>query len=255
MIEPQIIFALVIVFFFLSKAIFRVRQWEKAIILRFGKLYGVKDPGLRFLIPVMDERIMVDMRVLTFDIPSQDVITRDNISVKVNGVCLFQVFDPVRAVTQVENAILAVNQLAQTTLRSVCGEAELDELLAKRDEINLKIQQIIDQKTEPFGVKVNTVEVKQVDLPQELQRAIAKQAEAERVRRAKIIQAEGEFQAAEKLKEAAKILSAYPASMQLRFLESLQSLASDKTNTIIFPLPIELMKSFSTSVSQPEQQG
>ncbi|MCS6961831.1 MAG: slipin family protein [Deltaproteobacteria bacterium] len=245
MFDTQLIIAIAIIGFFLAKGIFRVRQWEKAIILRFGKLLGVRDPGLRFMIPVIDERILVDMRVLTFDIPSQDVITRDNISVKVNGVVLFQVFDPVKAVTQVENAILAVNQLAQTTLRSVCGEAELDELLAKRDEINLKIQQIIDQKTEPFGVKVNTVEVKQVDLPQELQRAIAKQAEAERVRRAKIIQAEGEYQAAEKLTEAAKILSAYPASMQLRFLESLQSLASEKTNTIIFPLPIELFRAFS----------
>ncbi|MCS6893195.1 MAG: slipin family protein [Deltaproteobacteria bacterium] len=250
---PSLLIAVAIIVVFLSKAVFRVRQWEKAIILRFGKLFSVKDPGLRFMIPVIDERITVDMRILTFDIPSQDIITRDNISVKVNGVVLFQVFDPVKAVTQVENAILAVNQLAQTTLRSVCGEAELDELLANRDEINLKIQQIIDLKTEPFGVKVNTVEVKQVDLPQELQRAIAKQAEAERVRRAKIIQAEGEFQAAEKLKEAAKILSAYPASMQLRFLESLQSLASDKTNTIIFPLPIEILTNIANTNSKTQQ--
>ncbi len=237
--------ALAIVIVILFKSVFLVRQWEKAIVLRFGKLYDTRDPGLRFLIPIIDEKIIIDMRILTFDIPSQDVITRDNISVKVNGVVLFQVFDPVKAVTQVENAIVAVNQLAQTTLRSVCGEAELDELLAKRDEINMKIQQIIDSKTEPFGVKVNTVEVKQVDLPQELQRAIAKQAEAERVRRAKIIQAEGEYQAAEKLLQAAKILSESPASMQLRFLETLQSLAAEKTKTIIFPLPLEFLKAFS----------
>jgi regulator of protease activity HflC (stomatin/prohibitin superfamily) len=234
--------AIIIIAVIISKGIFIVRQWEKAVVLRLGKLLDTRAPGLRFIIPFIDDEIRVDLRVLTFDIPTQDVITRDNISVKVNGVVLFQVFDPVKAVTSVENAILAVNQLAQTTLRSVCGEAELDELLAKRDEINLKIQNIIDQKTEPFGIKVHTVEVKQVDLPQELQRAIAKQAEAERVRRAKVIQAEGEYQAAEKLKEAARILSEYPASLQLRFLESVQSFAADKSKVIIFPIPIDIFK-------------
>jgi len=242
--SAQILLLLGIVFVILFKGIFIVNQWERAIVFRFGKLLDTRGPGLRFIIPFIDKEIRIDLRVLTFDIPPQDVITRDNISVKVNGVVLFQVFDPVKAYTAVENAILAVNQLAQTTLRSVCGEIELDELLSKRDEINLKIQTIMDQKTEPFGIKVNTVEVKQVDLPQELQRAIAKQAEAERVRRAKIIQAEGEFQAAEKLREAAKILSEYPASLQLRFLESVQSLAADKSKIVLFPIPIDLLGSF-----------
>ena len=228
--------------FVFRKSIFIVRQYERGVVFRFGRLMAIKEPGLRIVIPFIDELTKIDTRIITFDIPSQDVITRDNISVKVNGVLLFQVFDPAQAITQVENFFSATNQLAQTTLRSVCGEADLDDLLSKRDEINAKIQGIIDAKTEPFGVKVTTVELKQVDLPQEMQRAMAKQAEAERLRRSRIIQAEGEYQAAERLKDAAKILSSEEGSMQLRYLETLQAISQENSSTIVFPIPIDLFE-------------
>jgi regulator of protease activity HflC (stomatin/prohibitin superfamily) len=221
-------------------AVVILKQYERGVVLRLGRYAGTLGPGFNFIIPFVDKVSTVDVRVLTFDIPSQDVITRDNISVKVNGVLLFQVFDPEKAILQVENYFAASSQLAQTTLRSVCGEADLDDLLSKRDEINAKIQEIIDRKTEPFGVKVSSVEVKQVDLPQDMQRAMAKQAEAERLRRSKIIQAEGEYQAAERLKDAAKILSSERGSMQLRYLETLQSISQENNSTIIFPVPIDL---------------
>ena len=227
-----------------NKCVFVIQQYERGVVFRLGKLVATRGPGLNLIFPFIDKLQRIDIRVITFDIPSQDVITRDNISVKVNGVLLFQVFEPIDAVTKVENYFSATSQLAQTTLRSVCGEADLDELLSKRDEINTKIQTIIDSKTEPFGVKVSTVELKQVDLPQDMQRAMAKQAEAERLRRAKIIAAEGEFQAAERLKDAAKILSSEAGSMQLRYLETLQNISQENNSTILFPVPIDIFDGF-----------
>jgi regulator of protease activity HflC (stomatin/prohibitin superfamily) len=235
-----IVFFVVVTLVIVKAAVVILKQYERGVVLRLGRYAGTLGPGFNFIIPFVDKVSTVDVRVLTFDIPSQDVITRDNISVKVNGVLLFQVFDPEKAILQVENYFAASSQLAQTTLRSVCGEADLDDLLSKRDEINAKIQEIIDRKTEPFGVKVSSVEVKQVDLPQDMQRAMAKQAEAERLRRSKIIQAEGEYQAAERLKDAAKILSSERGSMQLRYLETLQSISQENNSTIIFPVPIDL---------------
>lgn len=240
--------AILIVLF--KSCVYILKQYERGVVFRFGKLIGIKEPGLRLIWPFIDQLTRIDTRIITFDIPSQDVITKDNVSVKVNGVLLFQVFEPADAIVQVENFFSATNQLAQTTLRSVCGEAELDELLSKRDHINSRIQSIIDQKTEPFGVKVVTVEVKQVDLPQEMQRAMAKQAEAERLRRSKIIQAEGEFQAAEKLKDAAKILSSEVGSMQLRYLETLQGIAQEHNSTILFPVPIDIFEGFRKNKGQ-----
>lgn len=231
-----------LVIFLFRKSVFIINQYERGVVFRFGRLMDIKQPGLRVVIPIIDNLTRIDTRIITFDIPSQDVITRDNISVKVNGVLLFQVFDPAQAITQVENFFSATSQLAQTTLRSVCGEADLDDLLSKRDEINSKIQSIIDTKTEPFGVKVTTVELKQVDLPQEMQRAMAKQAEAERLRRSRIIQAEGEFQAAERLKDAANILSSAEGSMQLRYLETLQAISQENNSTIVFPIPIDMFE-------------
>ncbi len=225
-----------------KSAIVILKQYERGVVLRLGRYSRTLGPGFNFIIPFVDKVANVDIRILTFDIPSQDVITKDNISVKVNGVLLFQVFEPERATLSVENYFSATSQLAQTTLRSVCGEADLDDLLSKRDEINAKIQEIIDSKTEPFGVKVSTVELKQVDLPQEMQRAMAKQAEAERLRRSKIIQAEGEYQASERLKDAAKILSSEQGSMQLRYLETLQSIAQENNSTIIFPVPMDIFE-------------
>lgn len=231
-----------LVIFLFRKSVFIINQYERGVVFRFGRLMDIKQPGLRIIFPIIDNLTRIDTRIITFDIPSQDVITRDNISVKVNGVLLFQVFDPAQAITQVENFFSATNQLAQTTLRSVCGEADLDDLLSKRDEINSKIQNIIDGKTEPFGVKVTTVELKQVDLPQEMQRAMAKQAEAERLRRSRIIQAEGEYQAAERLKDAANILSSAEGSMQLRYLETLQAISQENSSTIVFPIPIDMFE-------------
>lgn len=241
MLQSLAIVGAIIVFLF-RKSVFIINQYERGVVFRFGRLMDIKQPGLRIIFPIIDNLTRIDTRIITFDIPSQDVITRDNISVKVNGVLLFQVFDPAQAITQVENFFSATNQLAQTTLRSVCGEADLDDLLSKRDEINSKIQNIIDGKTEPFGVKVTTVELKQVDLPQEMQRAMAKQAEAERLRRSRIIQAEGEYQAAERLKDAANILSSAEGSMQLRYLETLQAISQENSSTIVFPIPIDMFE-------------
>ena len=225
-----------------QQAIFILKEYERGVVFRLGRLRGVKSAGLQVIWPFIDKLIKVDLRTITFDIPSQDIITRDNVSVKVNGVLLFRVIDPAHAIVQIENFFAATNQYAQTTLRSVCGEVELDELLANRDHINHKIQTIIDEKTDPFGVKVVTVEVKQVDLPQEMQRAMAKQAEAERLRRAKVIQAEGEFQAAQKLQEAATILTVEPAAIQLRYLETLREISVEHNSTILFPVPIDLIE-------------
>ncbi|OGW60444.1 MAG: hypothetical protein A2638_01470 [Nitrospirae bacterium RIFCSPHIGHO2_01_FULL_66_17] len=237
-----------LVLVFLSSGVRILREYERGVIFRLGRisraLIGGTGPGLIVLIPVVDKMVKVSLRTITMDVPSQDVITRDNVTVKVNAIIYFRVIDPQRAILQVEDYLFATSQIAQTTLRSVLGQGQLDDLLAKREEINAGLQRIIDQQTEPWGVKVSAVEVKNVDLPQEMIRAIARQAEAERERRAKIIHAEGEFQAAQKLSEAADIISRNPTTLQLRFLQTLKELSSEKTSTIVFPMPIDLLTPF-----------
>lgn len=224
---------------------FSIKAYERGVVLRFGIFKGVRQPGLNFIVPLVDELIRVDQRVITMDIPPQDIITRDNVSIKVNAVLYFRVVDPAQAVLTVENFLYATSQIAQTTLRSVCGEAELDDLLAKREQINMRVQEILDRHTDPWGIKVSTVEVKDIDLPQEMRRAMARQAEAERERRAKIIQAEGEFQAAEKITAAAAIMGKENMSLQLRYLETLKQISSENNSTILFPMPIDFLKAFS----------
>lgn len=237
-----LIVALVVVV--LASAIRIVREYERGVIFRLGRLIGAKGPGLFFLIPIVDKMVKVSLRVVTLDIPPQEVITKDNVPVQVNAVVFFRVVDPSKAVVEVEDYFQAVNQLSQTTLRSVLGQAELDELLAEREKLNRRLQAIIDEHTDPWGIKVGTVEIKDVRIPQEMQRAIARQAEAERERRAKIINADGELQAAEKLAEAARIMQQQPASIQLRFLQTLLDITSEQTTTIVFPLPIDIVRPF-----------
>jgi regulator of protease activity HflC (stomatin/prohibitin superfamily) len=224
---------------------FSIKAYERGIVLRFGVFNGVRQPGLNFILPLVDELIRVDQRIITMDIPPQDIITRDNVSIKVNAVLYFKVVDPAKAVLTVENFLYATSQIAQTTLRSVCGEAELDDLLSQRERINVRVQEILDRHTDPWGIKVSSVEVKDIDLPQEMRRAMARQAEAERERRAKIIQAEGEFQAAEKITAAAGIMSQQNMSLQLRYLETLKQISSENNSTILFPMPIDFLKAFS----------
>jgi regulator of protease activity HflC (stomatin/prohibitin superfamily) len=219
-------------------------EYERAVIFFLGKFDKVKGPGLIIVWPLIQKMIRVNLQIVTMEVPAQDVITRDNVSVKVNAVIFFRVVDPQRAILAVQDYLYSASQIAQTTLRSVLGQSQLDELLAKRDEINVELQRIIDQQTEPWGVKVTAVEVKNVDLPQEMQRAIAKQAEAERERRAKVIHAEGEFQAAQKLSEAAEIIGRNPIALQLRYLQSLVEVASEKNSTTIFPIPIDIISPF-----------
>jgi len=238
------ILAVVLVVFFLFSAIKILREYERGVIFRLGRVIKVKGPGLILLIPVIDKMVKVSLRLVTMDVPPQDVITRDNVSVKVNAVIYFRVMDPNSATIEVENYVFATSQLAQTTLRSVCGQVELDELLAQREKINLKIQNILDKHTEPWGIKVTTVEVKHIDLPQEMQRAMAKQAEAERERRAKVINAEGEFQAAARLTEAAGIIAQHPEALQLRYLQTLREISSEGNSTTLFPIPIDLFRPF-----------
>jgi len=219
-------------------------EYERGVIFFLGKFQEVKGPGLIIVLPVVQKMIRVNLQIVTMEVPAQDVITRDNVSVKVNAVIFFRVVDPQRAILAVQDYLYSASQIAQTTLRSVLGQSQLDELLAKRDEINVELQRIIDQQTEPWGVKVTAVEVKNVDLPQEMQRAIAKQAEAERERRAKVIHAEGEFQAAQKLSEAAEIIGRNPIALQLRYLQSLVEVAAEKNSTTIFPVPIDIIAPF-----------
>ena len=221
-----------------------VAEYERGVIFRLGRLVGSKGPGLFILLPFVDRMVKVDLRTVTMDVPPQDVITRDNVTVKVNAVIYFRVVDAQRAIIQVEDYLYATSMMAQTTLRSVLGQMQLDDLLSKREEINAELQRIIDQQTEPWGVKVSAVEVKNVDLPQEMQRAIARQAEAERERRAKVIHAEGEFQAAERLAEAAAVISKNPAAIQLRYLQTLVEIAAEKNSTTIFPIPIDTIAPF-----------
>ena len=237
-----IIILLIVMFLFMAIKI--LNEYERGVIFRLGRIIDHKGPGIILLIPIIDRMVRVSLRTVAFDVPPQDVITRDNVSVKVSAVIYFRVMDPTRAVIEVENYLYATSQLAQTTLRSVCGQSELDELLAARDKINLQIQEILDSHTEPWGVKVSMVEVKQIDLPAEMQRAIARQAEAERERRAKVINAEGEFQAAARLAEAAVIIAKEPTALQLRYLQTLVEVAAEKNSTTIFPIPIDLLSPF-----------
>jgi len=230
--------------FILANAIRILKEYERGVIFRLGRLIGAKGPGLIFLIPIVDKMQRVDLRTVTFDVPPQDVITRDNVTIKVNAVLYFRVMDANKAIVNVENYMMATSQIAQTTLRSILGQFELDDLLSTRDRINQKLAQIIDDQTEPWGIKVSVVEVKNVDLPVEMQRAIARQAEAERERRAKIIHAEGEHQAAEKLAAAAEIMSRNPATLQLRYLQTLTEIAAEKNSTTIFPLPLDMITPF-----------
>lgn len=219
-----------------------MQEYERGVIFRLGRLAGVKGPGLVLIIPIIDRMVKVSLRIITMDIPPQDVITKDNVSVKINAVVYFRVVDPAKAIVAVENYIYATSQLAQTTLRSVCGEAELDDILAHREKINMQIQNILDRMTEAWGIKISAVEVKHIDLPHEMQRAMARQAEAERERRAKITLAEAEYQASQRLKEAADMLAQNPITIQLRFLQTVSELATEKTATLVFPIPIELFK-------------
>ena len=235
---------LIIVIALIISGIKILKEYERAVVFRLGRMVGARGPGITYIIPGVEKMVKMDLRTVTMDIPPQDVITRDNVSVKVNAVLYFRVLEPTRAVVEVENYLFATSQLAQVTLRSVCGQAELDELLAERERINSRIQEILDQQTDPWGIKVVLVELKYIDLPQEMQRAMAKQAEAERERRAKVIHADGEFQAAQKLADAAEVIGKEPMALQLRFLQSLVEVASEKNSTTIFPVPIDLLTPF-----------
>jgi len=235
---------LVIIVLLLISGVKIIKEYERAVIFRLGRMVDPRGPGIIYVIPVVEKMSRMDLRVVTLDIPPQDVITRDNVSIKVNAVLYFRVLEPNRAVREVENYLYSTSQLAQTTLRSVCGECALDELLAEREKINTHVQTIIDQHTEPWGMKVTQVAIKQIDLPQEMQRAMAKQAEAERERRAKVIHADGEFQASQKLADAAEVMGKHPMALQLRFLQSLVEIASEKNSTTIFPVPIDLLSPF-----------
>lgn len=243
--EPQsMIFLAVVVITLLLKSFKVINEYERAVVFRFGRLIGVKGPGIILLIPMVDRAITVSLRTLTMDVPPQDVITRDNVSVKVSAVVYFRVLSPERAIVEVEDFLFATSQLSQTTLRSVSGQGDLDDLLAEREKMNLEIQTILDRHTEPWGIKVASVEIKHIDLPQEMQRAMARQAEAERERRSKVILADAELQASHKLSEAASILERNPAAIQIRYLQTLSEIAAEKNSTTIFPLPIELLKAF-----------
>ena len=241
---PVLAVAAVVIFSLVGAAVKVVQEYERGVIFRLGRLVGAKGPGLFFIIPFIDRMVKIDLRTITLDIPSQEAITRDNVTVRVNAVCYFRVVDPEAAVVRVENYLVATLQIAQTTMRSVLGQSELDELLAKREEINQRLQEIIDEQTAPWGIKVSVVEVKDVELPQEMKRAMARQAEAERDKRAKVIHAEGEFLAAQQLSEAANIISSAPSALQLRYLQTLSDISSDETRTIIFPLPMDLINAF-----------
>ncbi len=244
MISYVTILILVMAILFFASAIKILNEYERGVIFRLGRVIQAKGPGLIILIPLIDRMIKVSMRLVAMDVDPQDVITLDNVSVKVNAVIYFRVINPVKAIVEVESYNYAMSQLAQTTLRSVCGQAEMDELLSAREKINAQLQEILDTHTDPWGIKVATVELKHIDLPQEMQRAMAKQAEAERERRAKVINAEGEFQAANKLAEAAKIIGDHPTALQLRYLQTMREMSSENNTTTIFPLPIDLFRAF-----------
>jgi regulator of protease activity HflC (stomatin/prohibitin superfamily) len=254
-----IIFLVVLAVLFLASAIRILNEYERGVVFRLGRVMDrAKGPGLIILIPVVDKMVKISLRLVAMDVPPQDVITRDNVSVKVNAVIYFRVMDSINAVIEVENYLYATSQLAQTTLRSVCGQAELDELLSDRDKINSELQEILDKHTDPWGVKVTTVEVKHIDLPQDMQRAMARQAEAERERRAKVINAEGEHQAANRLAQAAEIISEHPMALQLRYLQTLREVSAENNSTTLFPIPIDLFKPFlklAEMVEKSEKEG
>ena len=250
----SILFVVFLVFYFFSSAIKILREYERGVVFRLGRIIPIKGPGLVIIFPIIDKIVKVSLRTVTMDVPSQDVITRDNVSVKVNAVVYFRVIDPIKAITDIEDFYFATSQIAQTTLRSILGQSQLDDLLTKREEVNAELQKVIDFQTEPWGIKVTSVEVKNVDLPIEMQRAIAKQAEAERERRAKVIHAEGEFQASQKLADAATIIATAPSALQLRFLQTLTEIATEKNSTIIFPVPIDLIKPFIDKFTPSKQQ-
>jgi regulator of protease activity HflC (stomatin/prohibitin superfamily) len=244
------LFIIILIGYFLASAIKILKEYERGVVFRLGRLIPVKGPGLVIIWPIIDKLVRVSLRTITMDVPAQDIITRDNISVKVNAVVYFKVVDPDKAITEIEDFYMGTSQISQTTLRSVLGQSQLDDLLSKRDELNADLQKIIDDQTEPWGIKVTTVEVKNVDLPTEMQRAIAKQAEAERERRAKIIHAEGEAQAAEKLRSAAETIATQPMALTLRYLQTLTEVAAEKNSTTIFPLPIDLIEPFLQKVKK-----
>ncbi len=240
---PMLIF-LAIVIFILANSIRILREYERGVVFRLGRFVGVRGPGLIILIPLFEKMVRVTLRTVALDVPPQEVVTRDNVSVKVNAVMYFQVFDPAKAIIAVEDYLYATSQMGQTTLRSILGEHELDDLLSNREQINQKLQKVIDERTDPWGIKVSAVEVKDVDLPENMKRAIARQAEAERERRAKVIHADGEFQASEKLKDAANVLATQPVAVQLRYLQTLGEIATEKNSTIVFPLPMDIISYF-----------
>ena len=255
--ELTSIYTSVIIAFFiilLASAVRILREYERGVIFRLGRLIGSKGPGIILLIPIVDKMVRVSLRTVVMDVPEQDVITKDNVSLKVNAVVYFRVINANKAIVEVEHFLDATSQLSQTTLRSVLGQSQLDEILAEREKINLKLQQIIDSQTDPWGIKVSNVEVKHVDLPLEMQRAMAKQAEAERERRAKVIHAEGEFQASQKLRDAADIIAGEPTALQLRFLQTLTEVASEKNSTTIFPVPIDLLRPFLKKEDEDQEK-
>lgn len=245
-----IIFGLII----LANAVRILREYERGVVFRLGRLIAVKGPGLILLIPLIDKMVKVSLRTVVMDVPPQDVITKDNVSLKVNAVVYFRVVQPEKAIVEVENFLFATSQLSQTTLRSVLGQSELDDLLAEREKINLQLQKIIDHQTEPWGIKISNVEVKHIDLPQEMQRAMAKQAEAERERRSKVIAAEGEFQASQRLSDAAKILSEQPSALTLRYLQTLREIATENNSTTIFPVPVDLLTPFLSGLTENKKK-
>jgi regulator of protease activity HflC (stomatin/prohibitin superfamily) len=244
----SLIIIVLLVIILLSNSIRILREYERGVVFRLGRLAGVRGPGLIILVPILEKMVKVSLRTVVFDVPPQDVITEDNVSIKVNAVVYFRVVQPEKAIVQVENYMVATSQFSQTTLRSVLGQSELDDLLSQRERINQKLQQIIDTHTEPWGIKVSNVEVKQIDLPQEMQRAMAKQAEAERERRSKIIAAEGEFQASQRLADAAKVLDEQPSALTLRYLQTLREIAVENNSTTIFPVPIDFLKPYLTAL-------
>ena len=252
-----VITIVVLVVLFLSSALRILNEYERGVVFRLGRVLKSKGPGLIILIPIIDKMLKVSLRLVAMDVDPQDVITKDNVSVKVNAVIYFRVIDPVKAVIEVENYQYAMSQLAQTTLRSVCGQAELDELLSAREKINTELQEILDTHTDPWGIKVATVELKHIDLPQEMQRAMAKQAEAERERRSKVINAEGEYQAAQRLSEAAAIIHKHPVALQLRYLQTMREMASESNTNTIFPFPMDVVKPLISMFekSGPEPTG
>jgi regulator of protease activity HflC (stomatin/prohibitin superfamily) len=250
-----VILAVILVVWIFLSAFKVLKEYERGVVFRLGRLVPVRGPGLIILIPGIEKMVRVGLRTVAMDVPPQDVITSDNVTVKVNAVVYFRPIDPARAITEVEDYYYATSQIAQTTLRSILGQSQLDDLLAKRDELNERLQKVIDEQTEPWGIKVSTVEVKNVDLPEEMQRAIAKQAEAERERRAKIIHAEGEFQASQKLADAARIISSEPAAIQLRYLQTLTEISAEKNSTIIFPLPIDIISFLIDSLGGKKRES